>query len=143
MLSYSFTDCSLILRHPALGILTLVGKGVGSAGVNMSGDRTAMDVAADGHVMTSKIKNRTATMTLQIQQNADVCQDLLKWYNYLETAGAEEWAEISGVLNSPPTHEQIVMTDMAFQKLPDKAFGAQGAQITYNFMIADCQQNVA
>lgn len=142
-MSYSFTDCSLILRHPSLGILNFIGTGIGSVSVNMSGDRTALDVAADGRVMTSKIKNKTATMALQIQQNADICQKLLKWYNYLETAPSSEWALITGVLNSPPTHEQIVMTEMAFQKLPDKAFGAQGAQITYNFMIADCQQNVA
>jgi hypothetical protein len=142
MQTYSFTDCSLVLSHPSLGMLTVIGKGIGSISINMTGDRTAMDVAADGRVMVSKIKDRRATATVQILQASEVNRDLLKWYNYLETAPASEWAAASGVLNAPVTGEQIVMTDIAFQKLPDRSYGAQGnQQQTWNLMIADCQQN--
>ena len=83
MPTYSFTDCSLILNHPSLGILTLTGKGLGSVSINMTGDRTTMDVAADGRVMTSKIKDRRATAAVQIQQTSEANKDLLKCYNYL------------------------------------------------------------
>ena len=121
MPTYSFTDCSLILNHPSLGILTLTGKGLGSVGINMTGDRTTMDVAADGRVMTSKIKDRRATAAVQIQQTSEANKDLLKWYNYLESAPASEWAQASGIFNSPQTGEQFVLNEVAFQKLPDRS----------------------
>ncbi len=140
---YSFTDCVLTLRHPSLGVLTLTGQGLGSIAINMRNDRTAMDTAADGRVMTSKIKDRSATATLQLQQDSEANQTLLKWYNYLETAATIEWAQMTGTLSSPTTHEQIVMKEMAFQKLPDRNYAAQGQHNSYSLMIADCQQNVA
>lgn len=140
---YSFTDCTLILRHPSLGVLTLTGQGLGSITVSMRNDRTAMDTAADGRVMISKIKDRSATATLQLQQDSEGNQTLLKWYNYLETAPTIEWAQTTATLNSPTTHEQIVMKEVAFQKLPDRNYGPQGQQNSYGLMIADCQQNVA
>ena len=139
--TYSFTDCSLILNHPSLGILTLTGKGLGSVGINMTGDRTTMEPAADGRVMTSKIPDRRATATVQIQQTSEANKDLLKWYNYLESAPTSEWALASGIFNSPQTGEQIVMNEIAFQKLPDRSYQAQGQMQTWNLMIADCQQN--
>lgn len=138
---YSFTDCSLVLRHPSLGVLTLTGTGLGSVAINMRADRTTMDTAADGRVMISKIKDRSATATIQVQQDSEVNQTLLKWYNYLESAPTIEWAQITGTLTSPQTHEQIVMKDAAFQKLPDRSYSAQGQQNSYSLMIADCQQN--
>lgn len=138
---YSFTDCSLVLRHPSLGVLTLAGTGLGSVAINMRADRTTMDTAADGRVMISKIKDRSATATIQVQQDSEVNQTLLKWYNYLESAPTIEWAQITGTLTSPQTFEQIVMKDVAFQKLPDRSYGAQGQQNSYSLMIADCQQN--
>lgn len=141
MLTYAFTDCSLILSHPSLGMLTLTGKGLGSVSINMTGDRTTMDVAADGRVMTSKIKDRRATAAVQIQQTSEANKDLLKWYNYLESAPASEWAQASGVFNSPQTGEQFVLNEVAFQKLPDRSYQAQGQLQTWNLMIADCQQN--
>lgn len=140
---YSFTDCTLTLRHPALGVLTVTGQGLGSIVVSMRNDRTSMDTASDGRVMISKIKDRSATATLQLQQDSEANQTLLKWYNYLETAPTIEWAQITGMLLSPTTHEQIVMKEMAFQKLPDRNYAAQGQQNSYSIMIADCQQNVA
>lgn len=139
---YSFTDSTLVLRHSSLGVLTLTGQGLGSIAISMRNDRTTMDVAADGRVMTSKIKDRSATAALQLQQDSEANQTLLKWYNYLETAPTAEWAKATAVLNSPTTHEQIVMKDVAFQKLPDRNYNAQGQMNTYNLMIADCQQNV-
>lgn len=141
MPTYSFTDCSLILSHPSLGMLTLTGKGLGSVSINMTGDRTTMDVAADGRVMTSKIKDRRATAAVQIQQTSEANKDLLKWYNYLESAPASEWAQASGIFNSPQTGEQFVLNEVAFQKLPDRSYQAQGQMQTWNLMIADCQQN--
>lgn len=139
---YSFTDCTLILRHPSLGVLNVIGQGIGTITINMRNDRTTMDTGADGRVMVSKIKDRSATATIQLQQDSESNQTLLKWYNYLEKAPTIEWAQMTATMNSPTTHEQIIMKDVAFQKLPDRNYAAQGQQNSYSLMIADCQQNV-
>ena len=78
---------------------------------------------------------------MQIQQTSEANKDLLKWYNYLENAPTSEWALASGVFNSPQTGEQFVMNEIAFQKLPDRSYQAQGQMQTWNLMVADCQQN--
>lgn len=92
-------------------------------------------------VMTSKIKDRRATATVQIQQTSEVNKDLLKWYNYLESAPTSEWALASGVFNSPETGEQFVLSEVAFQKLPTAHTKRKARCQTWNLMIADCQQN--
>ena len=61
--TYSFTDCSLILNHPSLGILTLTGKGLGSVGINMTGDRTTMEPAADGRVLIRRRPENSLCLT--------------------------------------------------------------------------------
>lgn len=114
---------------------------MGTIGINMTGDRTAMDVASDGTVVVSKIKDRRATAAVQLQQTSEANRTLLKWFNYLEGASEHEWARMSGIFNSPSTSEQHVMTGIAFQKLPDRGYTAQAGQQGWNFMIADCQQN--
>jgi hypothetical protein len=138
---YSFSDASLVLQHPLLRTITLVGTGIGTATLNMAGDRTAHDVGADGRVMVSKIKDRRATLGLQIQQDSEANQNLLRWYIYLENAPSSEWAQITGVLKIPGSAELYTLTRMAFQKLPDRSFAAQGQQQTWNLLAADCQQD--
>ena len=139
--AYDFSQCKLVLRHDSLGILTITGEGVGTCTVSMTGDRTTMDVAADGTVMTSKIKDRRGTLGIQLQQTAEANLTLLRWYNYLEGAHASEWDKITGSLTAPNTGEQYSLTRGAFQKLPDRSYAAQGALQTWNLMFADVQQD--
>ena len=139
--AYDFSQCKLVLRHPSLGIITITGEGVGTCTLNMTGDRTTMDVAADGTVMTSKIRDRRGSLGVQLQQTSEANLELLRWYNYLETAHASEWDKITASLTAPNTGEQYGMTRCAFQKLPDRSYGAQGALQTWNIMAADVQQD--
>lgn len=139
--AYDFSQCKLVLRHASLGTLTVTGSGVGTCTLNMTADRTTQDVAADGTVMTSKIKDRRATLGMQLQQTAEPNLTLLKWYNYLETAHASEWDKITGTLTAPNTGERYTLNRCAFQKLPDRSYGAQGATQTWNLLVADAQQD--
>lgn len=139
--TYSFSECSLVLTHPDLGVLTVTGKGVGDISISMTGDRTSMEPAADGVVAISKIKDPRATATVRLQQTSDASRELLRWYNYLEGAPASQWAKTKGILKSPTTHEQHNMNGVAFQKLPDSSYAAQQGMNAWALMIADCQRN--
>jgi hypothetical protein len=142
MATYSFSDASLVIKHPSLGTITVTGQGIGTVNFNMVGDRTVQDVAADGRVMTSKIKDRRATFALQIQQDSEVNQSLLRWFNYLEAATTSEWARMTGMFIIPGSAEKYSFTNGAFQKLPDRTYGAQGQLQGWTLMAGDCQQDV-
>lgn len=141
--AYSFEECIMTLKHSRLGVLTITGTGIGSVAVNMSSDRTVMDVAADGVVMTSKIRDRRGAFAVQIQQVSEANEKLLRWYNDLESAPAKDWDKITIVLTAPNTGEVYTGTRCAFQKLPDRANGAQGQMNTWNLLAADLQQDPA
>ncbi|NOU95591.1 DUF3277 family protein [Paenibacillus sp. LMG 31456] len=139
---YSFGDVTLTLSHPSLGQYVAGGEGLGSISTSMATDRTTHDVSADGSVMVSKIKGRNGSHAIAIQQTSPLNQWLLKAYNYLENAPANEWAKLSIVQRAPSMHDLITSTGVSFQKLPDKPYQAQGQQVTWNFMAADIQQDV-
>jgi superfamily I DNA and RNA helicase len=141
--TYSFSDVSMTISHPAIGQYTANGTGLGNINTTMATERTAHETSADGSVMVSKIKGRSGSHSIAVQQTSDLNKWLLKLYNYLETASTSQWAGISIVLRSPSMQDLITSTGVSFQKLPDKPYQAQGQQITWNFMAADIQQDVA
>jgi len=140
---YSFDDTSVTFSHAAVGQYVASGKGIGSLGVSMATDRSVQDVAADGSVMTSKIKGRNGTLSVSAQQTSDLHKWLLKLYNYLETAPTNQWAGITIVVRSPSMQDKVTATGVAFQKIPDRQWQAQGQQLMWTLLAADIQQDVA
>lgn len=138
---YSFGDVTATISHAAKGQKVITGEGVGSITTTMATDRTAHDVSADGRVMVSKIKGRNGSLAIAVQQNSDVNNWLLKLYNHLEGAPANEWAGITIVVRSPSMRDLVTAHGVSFLKLPDKPYQAQGQQITWNLMAADIQQD--
>lgn len=138
--AYSFSDASAVFSHDSMGTLTMVGTGVVNVTVAMTGDRTTMDVAADGTVMTSKIRDRRGSVAIQLQQNSKANLTLLKWYNSLEDADSTQWDKITAVIKSPKNGEVYTCKRGAFQKLPEKSYAAQGQTMTWNFLFADVAQ---
>lgn len=140
--TYSFQDANTTLSHPAMGQYTANGEGVGTVTWSMATDRSTQDVAADGSVMTSKIKGRNGTIAISIQQTSALNQWLTRLYNYLETAPASEWTGITVVQRAASMGQLKTATGVCFQKLPDVPYQAQGQQITWTLMAADVQQDV-
>lgn len=138
--TYSFSDVTMTISHPALGQCTVTGEGIGSINITMATDRTTHDIAADGSVMVSKIKGRNGAIGLSVQQISSLNKWMTKWYNYLETAATSEWAKTSVTVRSPIMGETIKATGVSPQKLADKPYQAQGQQINWNLMAADIQQ---
>jgi hypothetical protein len=139
---YSFSDVSMTISHPAVGQYVANGEGLGNINTTMATDRTAHDTAADGTVMISKIKGRSGSHSIAVQQTSALNAWLLKLYNYLETAPSNQWANTMIILRAPSMQDLITSTGVSFQKLPDKPYQAQGQQITWNLMAADIQQYV-
>jgi hypothetical protein len=141
--TYSFEDVSVTISHPSFGQYVANGQGLGSISTVMAADRTTHDVSADGSVMVSKIKNRSGSHAIAIQQTSDLHRWLLKLFNYLETAPASEWASVVVVIRSPLMQDSSTSTGVSFQKIADKPYQTQGQQVTWTLMAADIQQSVA
>lgn len=141
--TYSFSDVTLVISHPAMGQYIANGAGIGNINTTMATDRTTHDLSGDGSVMISKIKGRNGSHSISVQQTSELNKWLLKLYNYLENAPTNQWAAISIVQRAPSMQDLITSTGVSFQKLPDKPYQAQGQQVTWNFMAADVQQDVA
>lgn len=141
--TYSFSDVVMTISHPSIGQYVATGEGIGSITTTMTTERTTHEVAGDGSIMISKIKGRNGSHAIAVQQTSDLNKWLLKLYNYLETASTSEWAEITVVIRAASMQDMITSTGVAFQKLPDRPYQAQGQQVTWNLMAADIQQDVA
>jgi superfamily I DNA and RNA helicase len=141
--TYSFQDVSVTFSHPSVGQYVATGSGIGSINITMANDKTTHDTAADGNVMISKIKTRNGSIALSIQQVSWLNTWLTKWLNYLETAGADEWAQTKIVVRAPNMGETITAVGVTPQKMPDRPYQAQGQQVTWNLMAGDIQQDAA
>jgi len=97
METYSFLDCVLNLAF-ATGAYTITGKGIGKVTVSMTQERTAIDAAADGNIMISKIAGNHGTLTLELQQTSDAHKFMLGMYNALVIAPPSLWAQGVGLL---------------------------------------------
>ncbi|HBC94296.1 MAG TPA: DUF3277 domain-containing protein [Pelotomaculum sp.] len=139
--TYSFADVSVVIKHPSVGRITANGEGLGNISISMATDRTAHDVAADGTVMVSKIRGRNGTVSIATQQSSSLNRWLKKWYNYLETADADEWADATITIRSNVMDDHHTITGVSPQKQPDRPYQAQGQQVTWTLMAADIQQD--
>lgn len=142
--TYSFADVALVMNHPAVGQYIAQGVGLGTLTITQSTDRTAHDVAADGSIMVSKIEGNNGTLAIQVQQSSDFNKWLLNLWNYLLTAPASEWAEISTTVRSPIMGDLVNASGVSFQQRAELSYQAQGQQRTWNMMAANIHEtNVA
>lgn len=132
--TYAFEDVSCIVSHPSVGSYSFNGKGVGSITVAKANDVTQHDVAADGSVMTSKIKTGNGTVSLAVQQTSQGAAFLRKLNAYCETAKSSEFARTVITVVAKPQGVNITCTGVSPQKSPDAGFAQAGAQITFAYM---------
>jgi len=123
--------------HPAIGQIVVQGSGVGSITFTMANDVSAHDVAADGSVMTSKIKSKNGTIAISVQQTSEVHEWLTRLHNYLIAAPDREWAQIELVANSVDMRTSHSASNISIQKRADKPYQAQGQQVTWTLMAGE------
>lgn len=139
--TYSFEDVTVSCNHPSVGAWTSTGAGIGTISIAMSGERTAQDVAADGVTMVSKIIAKNGTIAISVQQTSEFHKQLLRWYNYIDTARASEWASMNVTIKSNNLNDETICTGVAPQKLPDRGYASQGAHVTWTLMAAEISQS--
>jgi hypothetical protein len=139
--TYSFLDSVIVIAHPLLdtAAIVLTGDGVGKATVAMSENKTAIDIAADGAPMVSKIAGEIGTVTIDVQQTSASHKKLLNLYNKLKIADTLSWAQASITMRNVVDGTSHIATGVAFQKVPDKGYEKEGKQVSWVFMCADIQ----
>lgn len=138
--TYSFLDSVIVITHPSLSIpITVTGEGAGSVTVTMRDDRTAMDVAADGAVMVSKMAGNTGSVSIVVQQTSLVHKKLLALFNQLVIAAPSLWAQATMTIKNITDGTGHLCTGIAFGKVPDKTYTKQGGSVTWTIMAADVQ----
>lgn len=137
--TYSFTDITATITHPAYTSFSIQGEGVGDITISKSQERTAHDIAADGSVMISKIAGNNGTIAINAQQTSALHKHLQKLFNHLWSASSDQWAQINITLRAPKMGQQIVCSGVSFQKEADRPYQAQGQRIAWNMMAADIQ----
>ena len=138
--TYSFTDITATLSHPSYGSYSLNGDGTGDMTVSKATDRTVHDVAADGHIMVSKVAGNNGSVVINAQQSSGLHNWLQGLFNYLVGASTKEWAQLTMNINSPVMHKTYVCTGGAFVKEPDEPFQAQGQRVAWTILFADIQK---
>jgi hypothetical protein len=139
--TYSFQNIIATISHPNVGKYVASGEGIGSINITMSDDRTVQDVAADGSIMSSKVRSRRGTITLTIQQTSALNKWLMKWFNYLEMANASEWTDTNINIRDTNAGDTTTAIGVAPQKQADRPYQANGQQVTWNLLAADIQQD--
>jgi hypothetical protein len=129
--------------HPSVGQFLINGNGVGSVNIQMTGDRTGNDVAADGSVMVSKLAGNNGVISFSMQQTSPFHKWLMKYWNYIKDVHtpSSEYALMRVHLRSLAMEEEVYAYGVAPQKAADKPYQAQGQQVTWNLMAADIDQN--
>jgi hypothetical protein len=133
---YSFSDISFVISHPAYGQFIAQGEGIGSINIAMTNDVSVQEVAADGAIMTTKIKADNGTINLSILQTSSLNKYLTGLFNYLKTASTAEWENATMTINAPTIEQTTVATRVSFQKYADKSYQQQGQMVTWAFLSA-------
>ncbi len=136
--TYSFLDSVLVFNHPlAVVPIVITGEGAGKVTISMTDERTAMDVAADGVVMVSKIAGNTGTIDIDVQQTSEAYKKLLILFNQLWIADTGSWASGTLIMKNTSDGTGHVCTGVAFVKMGDKGYDKRGANVTWSLMAAD------
>jgi hypothetical protein len=97
-------------------------------------DTSSHDLASDGSVMTSKVEAPNGSVAIAIQQTSAGHAWFTRLFNYLRTAPAREWAQISLMATASDMRVTHTGQNLSIQKRPDKPYQAQGQQVTWTFL---------
>lgn len=141
--TYGFQDVTVAFSSPGtVGNASSVGAGIGTISINMTTEKTVHEVSADGQVMVSKILGNNGTIVLSLQQTSQLHKYLLSWYNYINSSTAtENWTAMAITISSSLLVDKTVCTGVSPQKLPDRAYAAQGANVTWSLMAAEITES--
>lgn len=132
--------------------------GLGSITVSMANDLTIQDISVDGGIIIWPVATYNGSIALTMQQTSPLHSFLLQWCSDLKTAlgslgvvnsasgsytqtnGALNWASTSIILNSVTSGMPLhILTGVSPQKVADKSYAAQGADVTWNLLAGNIE----
>ncbi|MCM1059467.1 MAG: DUF3277 family protein [Eubacterium sp.] len=132
--TYAFEDVDCVVSHPSVGSYSFNGAGTGSITIVKANDMSSHDLAADGSVMTSKIKAGNGTATIAVQQTSPGAEFLRKLNSYCDTAHSSEFTRTIISVVSKEQGVNITCTGVSPQKSPDTSFQQAGQQVSFAYL---------
>jgi hypothetical protein len=144
--TYSFKDLSGGFNDPLAGPFAFAGQiGAGRYSVEMSDDRTASDLAADGLVLPSSMPGKRGHVNMEMQQTSPLHRFLLGWANQLMTAydngDVSDWYQASLALINKVDGSTHNCTGVCFTKIPTKTYGPQAERITWSLFCCNIENS--
>jgi len=145
--TYSFKDLLGVFTHPLAGGFPLVGNiGMGQVGIDMTTEKTAQDVSADGTVQVTYIAGDNGVVTIECQQTSNLHKFLLTWFNIINLAASQNddvsnWANASLTLQNRVDGTGHQCTGGSPAKIPTKTYAAQGGKVTWSIPFANIQNS--
>lgn len=135
--TYSFEDTTVTVEHPAFGVYSAYGTGIGSVSVSMSNDVSSHQTAADLAVVISKHFHQNGTVTFDILQSSDFNSFMQRIYNYLKQAPASEFGLTNIIVRNRSTGRTYTCTGCTPQKLPDDQYQSQASNRQWAWLAAN------
>lgn len=133
--TYAFEDVNCVVSHPSVGSFSFNGAGLGSITIAKANDMSSQDVAADGSVMTSKIRAGNGTVTLAVQQTSVGAAFLKKLNAYVDNTHSSEFTRTVITIVSKEQGVNITCTGVSPQKSPDHGFQQTGQQMSFAYLV--------
>jgi hypothetical protein len=138
--SYSFGDVYGAIGFSGVPLVVINGMGIGEITVEPANDNTMQEVAADGIVLTSKIKADNGTITITCFQTSPLHSALKKAHALLKAMNASAWNSGTITISSPSGLLDLVnATGVSFNRPATHPYQKQGQYVTWTFMAADIQ----
>lgn len=142
---YSAKNTNFALLHPlAAGPIQAAGvsaKGVNSYSIRMGVEHSNIQVAADGGIVPSWTPGEWGTIEISMYQTSTLHQEFLALYNAIKAAAdaGDTSQTFAGtvVLVSIVDGSVHTATGVSFQKVPDKAYGAQAVPLSWTLHCCD------
>ncbi len=134
--TYAFEDVNCVVSHPSVGSFSFNGAGTGNVTVAKANDMSSHDVAADGSVMTNKIRAGNGTVTITVQQTSEGAAFLKKLNAYVDNAHSSEFTRTVVTITAKEQGVNITCTGVSPQKSPDQSFQQTGQQVAFAYLAA-------
>jgi hypothetical protein len=143
--TYSFKDLVGSFISPIVGSFILAGGkiGAGKVVINMTLQKSEIDMADDGAPMTSYIAGDNGEFTVDCQQTSALHKFFLNAFNAHKTAAdsddVSEWAQCSANYRNILDGTEHECSNVSFTQIPPKSYDARGGMVAWKFLAGDIQ----
>lgn len=136
MATYSFLDVTASLVGPTGSVDLGFGASVSQEGITISlnNARNTMTPSADGEVMHSLKADKSGTITVRLLGTSPANAVLQAMYN-AQSLSTSLWGNNVITVRNKGNEEITTARSVAFQKQPDRVYGAEGPMVEWVF---DC-----